>query len=83
MILGVSTKPDRAQDRQEQEPAPQDIEWSDITPHPPGDQVDRSVVLGHGIKQAATWALSLVHSFTFWAGSSVASGLAYCRLHLH
>lgn len=73
MILGVSTKPDRAQDRQEQEPAPQDIEWSDITPHPPGDQVDRSVVLGHGIKQAATWALRLIilGAFIYFLGRIV------------
>lgn len=73
MILGVSTKPDRAQDRQEQKSAPQDIEWSDITPHPPGDQVDRSVVLGHGIKQAATWALRLIilGAFIYFLGRIV------------
>lgn len=60
MIIGVSTKPNRASDSGEAESAPQDIEWSEITPHPPGDQVDRSVVLGHVIKEAATWALRLI-----------------------
>lgn len=60
MILNVSTKSNRPADPSEHAAASQDIEWSDITPHPPGDQVDRSVVLGHGIKQAATWALRLI-----------------------
>lgn len=31
----------------------------DVSPHPPGDQVDRSVVVGEVIKSASLWALRL------------------------
>lgn len=70
MIIDVSTKPNRTNDSVEAKSAPQDIEWSEITPHPPGDQVDRSVVLGHVIKQAATWALRLIilGAFVYFLG---------------
>ena len=70
MIIDVSTKPNRTNDSVEAESTPQDIEWSEITPHPPGDQVDRSVVLGHVIKQAATWALRLIilGAFVYFLG---------------
>ena len=60
MMIRVSTKSNRSSGPGSPNTDAQNIEWSDITPHPPGDQVDRSVVLGHGIKQAATWALRLI-----------------------
>lgn len=58
----------------------------DVSPHPPGDQVDRSVVVGEVIKSTSLWALRLllfVYSSMRYSAWLETSGAASCRFCWH
>lgn len=48
--LGLSAKPSKAADA---------ARLRDVSPHPPGDQVDRSVVVAEMVRDVSMWALRL------------------------